>query len=171
MKLNLGCGNNKLDGYLNIDKFDKEADFLADMVDIDLPSESIEEIVIYQALEHTQWNLLEKILGNCYRLLQSGGRLIIEVPDIDVVCRKILSEGLTQQWHDNIYGGYYRPQDKDRYPDWEFHLGSVHYQAFNFNKLNNALLTSGFKNIRQRPMEEKHPDYRYEENLSVEAIK
>lgn len=171
MKINLGCGDNLIEGYMNIDKYDPRADIEMDMADLKLPSDSADEIVIYQALEHTPWHQLNDILTNCYRTLKPGGKLIIEVPDLEVICRRILEEGLTQNSHDNIYGGYHRPWDSNRYEDADFHKGSIHYQGFTCKKLTTALSKAGFDKARVRDMEEKHPDYRYEENLSIEAIK
>lgn len=168
-KLNLGSGNNLVEGFVNIDKFDKEADLLADMIDVVFPEDSIEEILILQALEHTPWHLLDTILSNCYHMLQPGGKLIVEVPDIEYVFEMIKKEGLTQKWHDNLYGGYHRPWDSGRYPDYLFHQGSIHYQGFTFNKLYGALFKAGFEKIRRLPMEEKYAQY--EENLAMEATK
>lgn len=169
MRLNLGSGNNLVEGAVNVDKFDNEADVLADMADLNYPDDSVEEITIYQALEHTPWHQLDDILTNCHRMLQPGGKLIIEVPDLEYVFKKILEEGLTQHWHDNIFGGYHRPWDAERYPDHLFHQGSIHYQGFNYGKLYSALFKVGFRDIRVLPMAEKQA--KYEENLAMEAIK
>lgn len=173
LKLNLGSGNNLISGFINIDKYDKEADMLLDMADIHtvFQPDSVEEIVCYQALEHTPWNQLEHILSSCYVVLKKGGTLLIEVPDMDVIARWILERGIDQVVQDNIYGGYHRPWDRERYPDADFHAGSIHYQAFNFKKLEDALLKAGFSQVIKHTMEQKHKDYLYEENLSVKGIK
>ena len=171
MKLNLGCGDNLVEGFLNIDKFDDAADMKMDMADVDFDDESVDEIVIYQALEHVPWHQTDKILTNCFRMLRKGGKLTVEVPDIGYVAQKICEEGISQKWHDNIYGGYHRPWDRLRYKDAEFHQGSIHYQGFDWTKLRNALLFAGFEDVVKNPMEKKHPDYQYEENLSVTATK
>lgn len=174
-KLNLGCGNNliKGDGWINIDKYDKEADVLLDMADLGtvFPLNSVDEIVIYQALEHTPWHKLNHILSSCFEVMKNGATLIIEVPDMDVIARGILKDGITQKWQDNIYGGYHRPWDLQRYPDALFHAGSIHYQAFNFKKLDQELRKVGFREVIQQEMKDKHPDYHYEENLSVKVVK
>lgn len=171
MKLNLGCGDNTIDGYLNIDKTDIAADIIMDMTEVRYPDETVDEIVIYQALEHIPHQRTVPFLMNCYAMLKRGSKMVIEVPNLTVVCRNVLEQGLTPQWHDNIYGGYYRPQDIDRYPDWEFHRGSIHYQGFTEERLVRVLKEAGFSQIDINPMDKKHPDYRYEENLSVTAWK
>lgn len=175
IKLNLGCGNNliKGDGWINIDKYDKEADVILDMADLQtvFQPNTVDEIVIYQALEHTPWHRLHHILSSCFDVMKIDATLIIEVPDMDVVARGILKEGITQKWQDNIYGGYHRPWDADRYPDAFFHAGSIHYQAFNFKKLDDGLKKAGFSKVIKQEMKDKHPDYHYEENLSVKAVK
>lgn len=171
MKYNLGCGNNLEKGYINVDKFDREADVIADMCEMTFEPDSVDEFTIYQTLEHIPWNKTDKLIEKLYDALIPGGKLIIEVPDIGLVAEYILRDGITQQWHDNLHGGYFRPQDVERYPDWEFHLGSIHYQSFDKKRMKSVLENAGFEQIRFRTMDEKHPNYKYEENLSVEAIK
>ncbi len=171
MRLNLGCGDNLIAGYVNIDKYDKAAEVQADMADVAYPDKSVEEIAIYQALEHTPYNSLDSILRNCHRMLKPGGKLIIEVPDIEYAAQEILTDGLSDKWIHHIWGEYHRPWDKERYPDATFHAGSIHYQGFTYQRLEDALFNAGFHEVRRREMEEKHKDYKFEENLSVEAIK
>ena len=171
MKLNLGCGDNLIQGFYNVDKYDQAADFVCAIQDLEFESDSIEEIVMYQVLEHTLWHELTEIMDNCYRMLAPGGKITIEVPDMEVIAKGILEDGMTREWQDNIYGGYHRPWDVNRYPDALFHQGSVHYQGFTFAKLHDALYDAGFGMIHKNSMAEKHPNYKYEENLSVTAIK
>lgn len=173
IKLNLGCGNNLIPGFTNIDKYDTEADVLLDMCELEsmFNENTVDEIVIYQALEHIPWHKTVPTLQSCYKVLKPDGKIIIEVPDIEVVAQWIISEGWSQKAQDNIYGGYHRPWDTGRYPDYDFHAGSIHYQCFTFQRLLQDLESVGFRDVVRQTMEEKHKDYKYEENLSVRAIK
>jgi ubiquinone/menaquinone biosynthesis C-methylase UbiE len=79
-KLNIGCGEKVLDGYINIDKFQKGENILNIDVEEGLPYEnnSIDEILISHCLEH-----LHKpydFLLECDRVLKKGGKLNIKLP-------------------------------------------------------------------------------------------
>lgn len=173
MKLDLGAGNQKTPGFISIDKYDETADLQIDICDLDkaFVANSVEEIVCYQVIEHLPYQFSEKIFQVVYDVLRPGGKAIFETVDIDYVCRKLLEEGITDKWTYNIYGEYYRPWDKDRYKDWDNCAAAIHRNPWNFNKIKDCATKAGFTQIRQRIMEEKHKDYKYEENLSVELIK
>ena len=167
MKLNLGCGDNLLDGYINVDKYDKAADVQADITDLPFEDNSVDKVVAYQVIEHVPYNLNDKLFAEIFRVLKPGGTAILETPDIDVVAVKILQEGITDQWRHNLVGEYYRPWDKDRYDDWEHHAGSIHRNPFNFALIERYASNAGFKSVTKR-----EPDfYPCEENLSVELVK
>ena len=167
MKLNLGCGDNLLDGYINVDKYDKAADVQADITDLPFEDNSVDKVVAYQVIEHVPYNLNDKLFAEIYRVLKPGGTAILETPDIDVVAVKILQEGITDQWRHNLVGEYYRLWDKDRYDDWEHHAGSIHRNPFNFALIERYASNAGFKSVTKR-----EPDfYPCEENLSVELVK
>lgn len=167
MKLNLGCGDNLLDGYINVDKYDKAADIQADITDLPFEDNSVDKVVAYQVIEHVPYNLNDKLFAEIYRVLKPGGTAILETPDIDVVALKILQEGLTDQWVYNLVGEYYRPWDKDRYDDWEHNAGSIHRNPWNYARIEDFAMRAGFKKIKRR-----EPDfYPCEENLSVELVK
>jgi ubiquinone/menaquinone biosynthesis C-methylase UbiE len=167
LKLNLGCGDNLLDGYINIDKYDKAADVQADITELPYEDNTVDKIVAYQVIEHVPYNLNSKLFAEMYRVLVPGGTAILETPDIDVIAIKILQEGITDQWRHNLVGEYHRPWDKDRYEDWEHHAGSIHRNPFNFALVERYAKEAGFTKIIRRK-----PDfYPCEENLSVELIK
>lgn len=91
MKLNLGCGNNILEGWVNLDH-PRAVPFLpnptgAELVghDIDCPllqlpfdDNSFEEIMARHVLEHVR-NLLP-LLQELHRVTEAGGKFLVAVP-------------------------------------------------------------------------------------------
>lgn len=103
-KLNVGCGGEKLSGYLNIDINPAcEPDMVATAQKIELPSESIEEIVSFHLLEHLDRWAAREALQEWWRLLiPRTGRLILELPDLEENMRRFL-QGENQRIF-NIFG-------------------------------------------------------------------
>lgn len=167
-RLNLGAGDSKLDGFISVDLYDPTADVRADMCELPYEDNSIDEIVCYQAIEHLPYNKNEQLFSEWYRVLKPGARAIIETPDIAVVARKILEEGLTDNLMYNLVGEYYRPWDKARYEDWEMNAASIHRNPWTLERLIKFAFVAGFREINKRI-----PDYyaEFEETLSVEIIK
>lgn len=106
MKLNLGCGFDKLPGYWNIDK---EASCEPDqVVDLEGPwpfeTNSIEEIRAAHVLEHLgqETQVFLDLMKEMYRVCASGAPIHIQVPHHDhwtfhadpTHVRKIVPEGL-----------------------------------------------------------------------------
>lgn len=83
-KLNLGCGTDRRDDFLNID-FDTShyPDLVGDVSDLhQLPSEYYEHIVAFDILEHIPRLKCLHTLIEWNRLLQHRGRIEIRVPDL-----------------------------------------------------------------------------------------
>lgn len=81
MKLNIGSGNRKLNGYINLDKSkNANPDVICDLELGKLPydDESISEIVATHILEHVQ-NIIP-LMNECYRVLKKDGCMRIIVP-------------------------------------------------------------------------------------------
>jgi len=94
MKLNLGCGDDVREGYLNIDvrrtkqnvlQLDLEKEMLKPF-----PSDSVDEIIMKDFIEHLSWRVVEDFLKDCYRVLKKGGRMYIQVPDLEVIAKKVI---------------------------------------------------------------------------------
>jgi hypothetical protein len=85
IKLNLGCGQNKKDGYVNVDKYDSfEPDVVWDLEQFPWPFEdnSVEEIVMYHSLEHmgADTEVFLSIMKELYRVSAPDGQVHITVP-------------------------------------------------------------------------------------------
>ncbi len=85
MKLNLGCGQNKLPGYVNVDRYETFApDRVCDLEAFPWPfaDGSADEIVMNHVLEHlgAQTETFLGVMKELYRVLKPGGRLDIAVP-------------------------------------------------------------------------------------------
>lgn len=80
LKLNLGCGNTLLDGFINIDKIERERILTLNLEHARFPfaDESVVEIAADQLLEHII-NLIP-LMNECWRVLKKGGRFNISVP-------------------------------------------------------------------------------------------
>ena len=79
MRLNLGAGNTKLDGFISVDLYDTEADVRADITELPFDSESVDEIVCYQVIEHVPYNKSRQMFDEMYRVLKPGGTAVLAV--------------------------------------------------------------------------------------------
>ena len=87
MKLNLGCGFNKLPGWLNLDKFPGcEPDRLFDIeaTQWDLDSDAFEVILLRHVLEHVgaDFRVFGAVMQELYRVAAPGGLVEIHVPHV-----------------------------------------------------------------------------------------
>lgn len=84
MKLNIGCGYKHLRGFLNVDSdMDSLADSAMEAYDLQLASSSVDEIFATQLIEHLGFFKSKFFLSECFRVLQPGGILTLDTPDID----------------------------------------------------------------------------------------
>jgi predicted SAM-dependent methyltransferase len=163
LRLNLGSGDNRVEGFISVDLYDQAADVRADICELPYDNDSVDELVAYQVIEHVPYNRSQQMLDEMYRVLKRGGTARIETPDIDVVCRKILEEGLQDKWIYNLVGEYHRPWDKERYDDWEHNAASIHRNPWNYGRLREVARNSGFTQLSRYDSEL----YPYEENMAV----
>ncbi len=79
-KLNIGCGNNILDGWVNLDiSALPGVDVVHDVEKLPLPfpDEQFDEILCQDILEHVEY---VPVLRDIYRIMKKGGSLTIRVP-------------------------------------------------------------------------------------------
>ncbi|OGR51616.1 MAG: hypothetical protein A2049_09940 [Elusimicrobia bacterium GWA2_62_23] len=94
MKLNLGCGYNRLEGWLNLDASPASAaDRTMPAHDLDLPAASVSEIRAVQLAEHLGFFKAKYFLSECWRVLEPGGKLLLETPHIEKTFEFFLAGG------------------------------------------------------------------------------
>lgn len=124
MKLNLGCGNKKLPGWVNCDYGDYYDRFI-DLNDPDwamwgLRASSADEVLMDQVLEHLSDTTA--VMENIHRVLKPGGVATIRVP----------FAGSYAAWNDPTHRHHFTPETF-RY----FEVGhpSQHYVGVAFRKV------------------------------------
>lgn len=112
--LDIGAGHySNLNGFTSVDLY-TEADITAPMWDIGLPDGAVAGIACSNALEHVQQSLVVPTLQEWNRLLTSGGRLELMVPDLEWACQWFLDHPSLGWNMDILYGNQQHPG--------EFHL-------------------------------------------------
>ena len=117
IKLNLGCGPIKMEGYINIDAAEQnDPDMLIVIGKESLlekfEADSVDEVIASNIVEHLfHWEAV-KLLNDLYSLMKKDAVLVLGLPDFDaVVERKDLS---SEQKITRIFGGQDIPQgEKD----------------------------------------------------------
>ena len=85
MKLNLGCGKDYIDDWVNVDFYDdSKCDVTHDLEEFPWPWEdnSVSEIRIIHTLEHlgADWKVYVKILQEMYRVCEDDATIVVNVP-------------------------------------------------------------------------------------------
>ena len=83
VKLNIGSGRDFLPGYINVDLHDSGADVEQSAHALSFADETAQELLASQLLEHLGYFKALYFLAEAYRILQPGGKLVLETPDIE----------------------------------------------------------------------------------------
>ncbi len=83
IRLNLGCGETKIEGHLGVDLYAPSADLKVDLFKFPLPwkDNSIESIMASHFCEHIPAKLRWPFFDECHRILRPGGVMQIAVPN------------------------------------------------------------------------------------------
>jgi SAM-dependent methyltransferase len=94
MKLNLCCGDDVRDGYINIDIRKTKPNVLVLDLEKELlkpfPSNTADEMIAKDCIEHVSWRRVEDLLRDIYRVLKCCGRVYIQVPDLEAIARRVI---------------------------------------------------------------------------------
>ena len=135
-KLNLGCGFDHRDGYLNIDFHpDHTPDLLADVRSLPmLPDGYYEEVLAQDILEHLVRVDMAPTLAEWARIIAIGGTLIVRVPDIIGIAQLMAEEHSVERQEQMVHVLY----------GTQAYEGDYHMNGFTELSLRHALHEAGF---------------------------
>jgi SAM-dependent methyltransferase len=143
VKLNIGCGSNKIEGFINIDTEEScHPDLIHNLMESPLPYEngSVDEIVFFHCIEHIRKIYHRGILLEFSRLLKYGGKLLISYPNF---------WECAQRWHQNT--GANRKFWEATLYGRQLYETDYHVCAMNPDELCETLYTCGFENVSSYP--------------------
>jgi hypothetical protein len=156
LRLHLGCGERRFDGYVNIDYppdrhsvMRVAADYFADIRHLAFPDQSVDEIRIHHAFEHFNRVDALALLVRWHGWLKLGGQLYIETPDLIGSARVLLSD---VSW--NIKTGTVRHLAGDQADAWGYHVDHWFPERFE-----HTLKRMGFGEVRTETTSWPHPPY------------
>lgn len=141
MNLHVG-GQERKDGWtvLNVQP-GPYVDYVGDLRDLSrFADTSIDNVYASHVLEHVSQADVLPVLRGVHRILASGGKLLISVPDLDALCHLFISPWATpdMKWHAMrmIFGGQTDPHD-------------FHHMGFNELFLRDLLSQAGFAEVQR----------------------
>lgn len=157
VRLNLGCGDKILDGYVNVDagpsRSGRQPDMLCDPRRLEpFADASADEILAIHAVVHYwRWEVVD-ILKEWVRVLKPGGRMVLECPNLASACQSLLQDpahrarpdknGQTSMW---VFYGDPAWRDPEMMNRW----------GYTPESLGEAMRAAGLVNIRQEPAQFK----------------
>lgn len=164
IKLNLGAGGINYPGFLSVDFYDKRADIKMDITKLDFPDNSVDEILASHVFEHLNPYHCLDILKDWRRVLRPGGKLVMEMPDIEQLCKRFVTASTGERYGilNAVYGSVNTTGEGG--PD---NITSPHLFGWWPQSLHDHLWNAGYTNIEFMDEKIPHP----ESNLRVEAVK
>lgn len=138
MKLNLGCGSKKVEGFIGVDI--KASDVVADIRKLPFDDDSADEIMAIHVCEHLYVHEIVGVLAEWRRVLEPEGILAVELPCLDKVLehfRRGSPENMTL-WP--LYG------DPNTHKDGE---PALHKWCWSTEQFYRVLKAAGFDDIRE----------------------
>ena len=155
--LNLGCGEDIIDKWINIDinpKNEKVNKLDLVRVSENFDSQTIDKIKLSQVFQLFTIDDGTKLLRDCYNMLKPNGELYIQIPNLRKICSFLAESNMNKHyWLQNLYG--------DQTNIWEFNKSGYDYEM-----LTNILREIGFKTItpQELPQNMKH-------NIAIVCVK
>ena len=140
MKLNLGSGKKRIDGYISCDLHDSDMDM--DIRKLPFDDNTIDEIIAIHVLEHFYVHEIMYVLHEWKRVLKPDAKLIVELPCFDKVV-ELLKSGINDYFC--LCAFYGSPKThKDGEP-------ALHKWCWSKEQFKKLLETVGFRNVVDEP--------------------
>jgi SAM-dependent methyltransferase len=167
IRFNMGCGVERLPGYLGVDKNSDRADIRMDVFELSLPENCAEEVLASHFIEHLPQHRAPEILTKWRDALKPGGRLVIETPDLDALCKEFVENQGTDKHMTAaaIFGAFAENSDDPEVK--EKGALSPHLWGYTPDTLKDLVEAVGFSNVHILPAKGQHPG----KNFRLEAIK
>lgn len=157
IRLNLGCGDKILEGYLNVDvaneRSGRQPDVVCDIRNLSIfPDAYADEILAVHVVEHFwRWEV-QDILTEWVRVLKPGGKMIMECPNLISACEEFLKDpdrfaGPGQEGQRTMWVFYGDPR-------WQDPL-MVHRWGYTPRSLAAMAHSIGLRQIKQEPAQFK----------------
>lgn len=149
--LNLGCGWRDLLGFINVDRYMKPGrvtPIKADMFKLPFKDDKVDLIFSCHSLEHLPIRHAMPSLIECWRVLKKDCKLILEIPDLEIIMTTLLDPGLSDaqyQWYMYTLFGYQADSGAPDVPEAEIDYGQFHTNGFSKRKIHNLLSRIGFE--------------------------
>ncbi len=133
--LHLGCGQQLIDGYINIDLHNKKADKNLDVCDLkEFADESVDLIENHHLIEHLSFEEAKKAFREWKRILKPNGWLIVTTPHLERVMElwKRLNE--QEKWNYGIKMIY----------GFQDNVGLFHKSGYTPKRIKKILTDEGF---------------------------
>lgn len=110
-KLHLGCGEDYIEGLINIDLYASRADVRTAVTDLSqFGTGTVAYIEANHVIEHLTFDETETALAEWSRLLAPGGWIVVSCPDLDRIVRRWKQRPAERkEWLRMIYGSQEHP--------------------------------------------------------------
>ena len=163
IRLNLGCGNKNLPGYLNCDLADNYSgtapDVSCDVRELPFDDNFADEVLAVHVLEHFYIWEVEDVVNEWIRVLKPGGKLVIEVPCLDKIINAFIKFDGQPPVNLAMWGLYGDPGYKDE--------KMCHHWCYSEKQLEALLKQVGLKEIKSEKAR-FHVEIR---DMRMEAVK
>jgi hypothetical protein len=166
IRFNMGSGQDRIPGYMGVDMHNPAADIKQDMMKLDLPDGCADEIMASHVIEHIPQHRAPEILTKWFNALKVGGKLALETPDLEALCKAFLEQDGKEQYDTAMcmFGAaveFVSPETEEK------GALSPHLWGYTPKTLGALCETIGFRDIQILPPQGQHPG----KNFRLEAVK
>lgn len=166
LKFNMGSGRDQLEGYLGVDKYTKESDIKVDLLEAEFSENCADEILASHVLEHLPQHRVPEVLSKWNRTLKPGGKLVIEVPNLEALCQDFVNGTDEERYMISIC--IYGAAVTNPTPEQEkYGTESPHLWGYYPKVMKDLLEGTGFKDVKILPNQGLHIG----KNFRAEATK